>query len=167
MRIPPYYRKPGWQRFFAGVAIGTLAGWAFFIFQFGAIHEELVVDLNKQRLLIAEQHEQIDLLREAEQAKNQENERKLTIQDVSITFTNEKSSKLNELALYELKQEAESEMHLLKNKNIESAVEGKELIKRTIENKTYTSGDKQYKLKIEEMYIYTMLELYVRIEAAE
>ncbi|WP_240374620.1 sporulation membrane protein YtrI [Bacillus piscicola] len=163
MRIPPYYRRPGWQRFFAGLVIGSLIGWAFFLFQFGAVHEELVVQINKQRLQIEHQKEQIEVLRSEEKKRNEENEKKLTIQEVKISFTNEKKSRLNELALYELKQQAEEEVQFLKNKNIESVVEGKELIKKAIENKAYKINDNNWKLKIEEMYIYTNLELHIKI----
>lgn len=163
MRIPPYYRRPGWQRFFAGIMMGALGGWAFFLFQFGAVHEELVIEINKQRIQIEDQKEQIDILRSEEKKRNEENEKKLTIQETKINFTNEKKLRLNELALYELKQQVDDEVKFLKNKNIESVVEGKELIKKAIENKTYKIGDNEYRLHIEEMYIYTSLELHIKI----
>ncbi|MFB4163011.1 sporulation membrane protein YtrI [Alteribacillus sp. JSM 102045] len=163
MRIPPYYRRPGWQRFFAGIAMGALGGWAFFLFQFGAVHEELVIEINKKRIQIENQKEQIDILRSEERKRNEENEQKLTIQETKIKFTNENKLRLNELALYELKQQVEDEVKFLKNKNIESVVEGKELIKKAVENKTYEVGDHEYRLHIEEMYIYTSLELHVKI----
>ncbi|RSL32955.1 hypothetical protein D7Z54_13100 [Salibacterium salarium] len=163
MRIPPYYRRPGWQRFFAGIIIGVLGGWAFFLFQFGAVHEELVVELNKQRLQIKDQEEQIEVLRSEERERNEENEEKLTIQDIIIDFTNQEKARLNELTLYELKQQAEGEVKFLKNKNIESVVEGKELIKNAVENKVYRIGEREYKLQIEEMHIYSSLELHIKI----
>ncbi|SDH74236.1 sporulation membrane protein YtrI [Alteribacillus bidgolensis] len=163
MRIPPYYRRPGWQRFFAGIMMGALGGWAFFLFQFGAVHEELVIEINKQRIQIENQKEQIDILRSEEKKRNEENEKKLTIQETNINFTNEQKLRLNELALYELKQQVDDEVKFLKNKNIESVVEGKELIKKAIENKTYKVGDNEYQLHIEEMYIYTSLELHIKI----
>ncbi|SFM16911.1 sporulation membrane protein YtrI [Salibacterium qingdaonense] len=163
MRIPPYYRRPGWQRFFAGAVIGGLGGWAFFLFQFGAVHEELVIEINKQRLQIEEQEEQIEVLRSEERRRNQENEQKLTIQDIELLFTNEKTMELNELALYELKQQAENEVKFLNGKNIESVVEGKELIKKAVENKLYETGDNEFRLSIREMHIYTTLELHLKI----
>ncbi|MDA3129815.1 sporulation membrane protein YtrI [Aliibacillus thermotolerans] len=163
MRVPPYYKRPGWQRFFAGLFIGAIGGWCFFLFQFGSIHERLVIDLNKQKLQIEQQKEEIELLRSAEKERNEENERKLTIQNIYIAFTNEKEARLNELTLYELRQQVEDEIKFLKNKNIESVVEGKELIKKTIENKTYEIGDHHGYLQIEEMHIYSTLELHVKI----
>lgn len=167
MRIPPYYRRPGWQRFFAGFFIGVLGGWAFFLFQFGSVHEELVIKINKQRLQIEHQKEQIEVLRSEEKKRNEENEKKLTVQDIKIQFTNEKEMKLNELALYELKQQIEEEVNFLKNNNIESVVEGKELIRKAVENKIYKVGEKEWRVKIKEMHIYTNLELLVKINAPE
>ncbi|MFZ4450653.1 sporulation membrane protein YtrI [Salibacterium aidingense] len=167
MRIPPYYRRPGWQRFFAGVVIGGLVGWAFFLFQFGDVHEELVIEINKQRLQIEEQEEQIEVLRSEERKRNEENEQKLTIQEIDLQFTNEEKAKLNELALYELKQQAEGEVKFLNGKNIESVVEGKDLIKKAVENKVYDVGDKEYRLDIVEMHIYSTLELHMKIVQPE
>lgn len=167
MRLPPYYRRPGWQRFFAGMLIGAIGGWCFFLFQFGTIHERLVIDLNKQRLQIEQQKEEIELLRSAERERNEENEKKLTIQNIYIAFTNEKEARLNELTLYELRKQVEDEINFLRNKNIESVVEGKELIKKTIENKTYEIGDHHAFLQIEEMHIYSTLELHIKIRQQE
>ncbi|HAQ08205.1 MAG TPA: sporulation protein, partial [Bacillus bacterium] len=31
MRIPPYYRRPEWQRFFSGMAVGALLSWVLFL----------------------------------------------------------------------------------------------------------------------------------------
>ncbi|NGP45035.1 hypothetical protein G4V62_08715 [Bacillaceae bacterium SIJ1] len=39
MHIPPYYKKPTWQQFLAGAALGALAGWIVFLFIYGEIQE--------------------------------------------------------------------------------------------------------------------------------
>ena len=49
MRVPPYARDPGWQRFFAGAAIGAIVSWIVFSQIFGILQEKQVRQL-KTRL---------------------------------------------------------------------------------------------------------------------
>ncbi|MEI2400973.1 sporulation protein, partial [Paenibacillus phytohabitans] len=48
MRVPPYYQKPGWQRFFAGVVIGALISWIVFLFQFGVLQDNQIKKITQQ-----------------------------------------------------------------------------------------------------------------------
>lgn len=48
MRIPPYYRRPSWQRFFAGMAIGGAISWCIFIYIFGVWQEKHTALIDKQ-----------------------------------------------------------------------------------------------------------------------
>ncbi|KHF28836.1 Sporulation membrane protein YtrI [Anoxybacillus sp. BCO1] len=54
MRVPPYARDPGWQRFFAGAAIGAIISWIVFLQIFGILQEKQVRQLNVQREIIAQ-----------------------------------------------------------------------------------------------------------------
>ncbi|MDV2888249.1 sporulation protein, partial [Alkalihalophilus pseudofirmus] len=49
MRIPPYYRRPSWQRFFAGMAIGGAISWCIFLYIFGVWQEENAKLIRKQQ----------------------------------------------------------------------------------------------------------------------
>ncbi|WP_096202700.1 sporulation membrane protein YtrI [Bacillus sp. FJAT-45350] len=164
MRIPEYYKRPGWQRFFAGVIIGMLIGWGFFIYNFGTIHERLVIEIKKQQLTIDDQKKTIKILRSDQEKLNEENQKKLTIQDIEIQFTNEEKLKLNELTLYELKQNALSELEFLKGKDIETVSRTKDLMIRTIENKMFTIGESRFQLKTVYVSLYTTIELHMKIE---
>ncbi len=48
MRVPRFEQRPGWLRFFAGVIIGVLIGWGFFLHQNGQAYESLILKLTKQ-----------------------------------------------------------------------------------------------------------------------
>ncbi|MFC5712767.1 sporulation membrane protein YtrI [Thalassorhabdus alkalitolerans] len=163
MRIPPYYKHPGWQRLFAGFVIGALFGWGFFLYEFGAIHEKLIIDLKKQQLTIEAQQETIEMLRSEEKKLNEENEKKLTIQEILVYFTNEEKIRLSELTLHELRQQIENELKGIKNSDIESVVTNKELMIKTIENKEFLVGEHLYHVKVEQIYMYTTLELHLKI----
>ncbi len=42
MHIPPYYKRPSFQRFFAGICIGTIIGYLIFIYMFGELQEKWI-----------------------------------------------------------------------------------------------------------------------------
>ncbi|PSL44083.1 hypothetical protein B0H94_109145 [Salsuginibacillus halophilus] len=164
MRIPPYYKRPGWQRFFAGFILGTLAGWAFFLSQFGGTYEELLLSYNKQSSTIQELEEQLQLLRDQEE--NQDPPGTLVVQSVDVTFVNADESRLNELTLHELEQAALDEVRPTLDQDISHLAEVKDFIIRTIENKRYNAGDQTYRLTVKELYVYDTLELHLEIQPA-
>ncbi len=60
VRIPPFYERTSWRRFFAGVIIGVLIGWFFFIYQYGQVYEGLMMRISKQETVIDNQQKRID-----------------------------------------------------------------------------------------------------------
>lgn len=163
MRIPPYYKQAGWQRFFAGVILGMLIGWLFFLYQFGAVHEKLVVEIKKQQSVIKKHETNIEILQSDQKERNEENKKKLTVQDVKVYFKNEQAVKLNELTLHELRSAIENEIKSIKNTNIENVANSKDLLIQTIENKLFIINDKKLQVTVKELYLFTTLELYVEI----
>ncbi|OIJ12590.1 hypothetical protein BKP37_13270 [Anaerobacillus alkalilacustris] len=167
MRIPPYYKKTGWQRFFSGIIIGILIGWFFFIYEFGAVQEKLVTEIKKQESTINAQKETIEILRSDQDELNKENLKKLTIQEVKVYFINDKDLKLSELSVHEFRLQIENELKAVKNKNIELVANTKELLIQAIENRDFIINEKRYRVTIKGWSIYTTLELFVEIRLAE
>ncbi|ADC48750.1 hypothetical protein BpOF4_03420 [Alkalihalophilus pseudofirmus OF4] len=163
MRIPPYYKRPGWQRFFAGIVIGVLIGWVFFLYQYGLIYEELMVKLSEQEVTIQSQTRTIEELRSQQKEENEENARKLTVQKIEIHFTNTQRLRLNQLTLFELQQQALEELAFLERKNIASVSETRDLMKKMLENKLFVVDENRFQLEIEEVYLTTTLEIYAKI----
>lgn len=164
MRLSNQLKRPGWQRFFAGVFVGMIIGWTFFVYRFGEIHEQLIIDLRKQQITIADQKKRIETLVSDQKKLNEENQKKLTIQEVKVTFSNDRKLKLNELTSYELKQQAQNELSFLEGKDIATVADTRELMIKTIENKVFTIGDTNYRLKTEQVYLFTTIELVMKIE---
>ncbi|WP_269757919.1 hypothetical protein [Thalassobacillus sp. C254] len=125
--------------------------------------KKLIIDLKKQQLTIEAQQETIEMLRSEEKKLNEENEKKLTIQEILVYFTNEEKIRLSELTLHELRQQIENELKGIKNSDIESVVTNKELMIKTIENKEFLVGEHLYHVKVEQIYMYTTLELHLKI----
>ena len=167
MRIPPLYNDKSWQRFFAGVIIGMIFGWLFFLYHFGLVHEKLILEINKQKTTIEQQENTIEVLRKDQDEINKESQKSLTVQDIHIRFVNEKDVKLSEMTLNELKGAVESELDIVRNRDIESVANSKDFLLKTVENKIFGVGDKRYQLKVEQVFLFTTLEMNLRIVGAE
>ncbi|ADU31474.1 sporulation membrane protein YtrI [Evansella cellulosilytica] len=167
MRIPPLYHDKSWQRFFAGVILGMIIGWFFFIHNFGSIHENLVLEINKQKTTIENQEDTIENLRKEQDERNNDIKQSLTIQDVSIKFVNEEDIKISELTLHQLRSEVEKELERVRNKDIETVAGSKELLLGMVENKQFVTPSQSYQLIVEQLVLYTTLEMNLRIEKVD
>lgn len=167
MRIPPLYRDKSWQRLFAGFFIGIIFGWLFFLYHFGAVHEELLLKISNLQSEIEKHEKTIDILREDQDEQNEQSEQLLTVQDVHIEFLNEEEVQLSELTLHELRSAVEKELEDVLNKNIETVHNSREFMLRAVENKRFVTNDKEYQFKVEQIYVFTTLEVYVMIVPAE
>ncbi|WP_100405100.1 sporulation membrane protein YtrI [Bacillus solitudinis] len=163
MRVPPYYKRPSWQRFFAGIILGIIIGWFFFLFHYGQIYGNLVIKMSEQEDTIKKQNVRIEELLSEQDLQNEENKKKLTIQSIEIHFMNDRKLRLNKLTIYELKQQALNELTFLERMDIESVSKTKDLMIRTLENKVFVIGESRYQLDIREVYLFTTLQLHVKI----
>ncbi|MCM3759659.1 hypothetical protein M3212_02530 [Alkalihalobacillus oceani] len=163
MRVPPFIERPSWQRFFAGVIIGILIGWAFFIYQYGQVYEGLMLRISKQEALIHKQEERIEGLVSEQTKLNEENQKKLTIQQIEIVYVNDRRLRLNQLTLFELREQALNELQFIERKDIETVATMKDSIIKTLENKVFHVGEGRYQLDVKEVYLFTTLRLYVEI----
>ncbi|MDA1477594.1 sporulation membrane protein YtrI [Bacillus changyiensis] len=163
MRIPPYYQKPGWQRFFAGMACGAIISWFVFLFTYGTFQEEQVVMIREQKERIEDLNEQITIYREDLHKLNEDNKRKLLIQSVDVKLINGKQYKLSQPDKMNFEEHIMDNISDVITKDIESVYKTKELLKRTIENKLYTINDKTYKARVTDLTIYTRLSVEIKI----
>nr|WP_309099682.1 sporulation membrane protein YtrI [Fredinandcohnia onubensis] len=164
MRVPPYHQKPGWQRFFAGVAIGALISWFVFLFQFGVLQEDQIQLITKQESKIKNLEDDKDILIDDIKKLNSENKNKLKIQDFNVEFANRKKVELSSLDLHHMKTAVIEDLNTLIGQDIQTLSKNKDLLFRTIENRNYELGDKTYKLKIHTVFVDTTLEISLNIE---
>lgn len=83
---------------------------------------------------------------------------------MKVSFINDRKLKLNELTIYELKQQAQNELSFLEGKDIATVAETRDLMIKTIENKVFSIGETNYRLKTEQIYLFTTIELVMKIE---
>lgn len=164
MRIPPYYRQPSWQRFFAGMVIGGAISWCIFIYIFGVWQEKHTALIDKQSEEIIDLQEEKKIWQEEYKEINKRTIEQLTIQKIAIKITNWEKYKLDLLSVSEIEDSVKDDISLMIAKDIETVYKSKELIKKIIQNKPVKINDKRYKLKVREMVIFTTLSIQLEIE---
>ncbi|MCH1627822.1 sporulation protein [Fredinandcohnia sp. SECRCQ15] len=164
MRIPPLYEKPGWQRFFAGVAVGALISWFVFLYQFGVLQEEQLLLITKQQGDIKILEEYRDTLLSDKEKLNEENKKKLKIQEFKIDIIKNKKNNLDSFITHSLRTAVKEDLNHLIGEDVESISNTKELLIKAIENKTYEIDEKKYKLQVYVIVMGTTLEITLKIE---
>jgi hypothetical protein len=164
MRIPPYYRKPEWQRFLSGVAVGALVSWVLFLYINGAWMEKHAKKIEQQEDEISDLKSDIQIWMQDYEELNKKNEEKLTVQEIKVKIVNDKKYKqLDTLSIFEIEEDIKGQLNMLLAKDLDSVFKSRELITRVIENKSIKVNDKRYKLKIKSMVIYTSVSIQVEI----
>ncbi|MEH7014048.1 sporulation membrane protein YtrI [Neobacillus niacini] len=164
MRIPPYYRRPSWQRFFAGMAIGGAISWCIFIYIFGVWQEKHTALIDKQSEEIVDLREEKKIWQEEYKEINKRTIEQLTIQKINVKITNWEKYKLDLLSVSEIEDSVKDDISMMIAKDIDTVYKSKELIKKIIQNKPVKINDKRYKLQVKEMVIFTTLSIQLEIE---
>jgi hypothetical protein len=164
MRIPPLYRRPSWQRFFAGMAVGGAISWCIFLYIYGVFQEENTELIRKQAQEIVDLNEEKKIWQEEYKEINKRNIEQLTVQKINIRITNWEKYKLDSLSVLEAEDSVRDDISMMIAKDMETVYKSKDLIKKIIENKLIKINDKRYKLEVKEMVFYTNLSIQLEIQ---
>ncbi|WP_040207663.1 sporulation membrane protein YtrI [Neobacillus jeddahensis] len=164
MRIPPLYRRPGWQRFFSGMAVGGAISWCIFLYIYGVWQEENTELIRKQQEKIVDLNNEKKIWQEEYKEMNKRNMEQLTVQKIQIKITNSEKYKLDSLSVLETENSVRDDISMMLAKDLETVYKSKELYKKIIENKQVKMNEKRYKLKVQEMVIYTTVTVQLEIQ---
>ncbi|MCA1056921.1 sporulation protein [Rossellomorea aquimaris] len=167
MRIPPLYKLPSWQRFFAGMVIGGIISWMIFIYMFGVMHEKQTKLIEEQKNEINKYKNTLSYLQEEYKQLNEKNENQLTIQEVKIKIVNPTKTKVELLSIHETEDRLSGDLRSLINKDLESVYGTRDLIKKIIENKTVKLNDKSFTFKVREIYFWTTTQITLELKYEE
>ncbi|MDN4527508.1 sporulation membrane protein YtrI [Fictibacillus fluitans] len=163
MRIPPFFNRKGYQRFFAGMMLGIILGWVFFLMQYGMTVEHYVSTIKNQASHIADLKEQIAQWRDTYEQSNEENEKQLRVQKIKVYVTNNNTLRLPQLKIYEISESVQDQLENLLGEDIESVYKTRMLLYKAIENKRYEVDGEGYKVTVTHLFLYTTLEVHVKI----
>jgi hypothetical protein len=164
MRVPQLYRKPGWQRFLAGTAVGGVISWCIFLYIYGVWQEKNTELIRKQQQDIIDLNNEKKIWQDEYKEINRRKIEQLTVQKINIKITNAEKYKLDSLSVLETEDSVRDDLSIMLAKDIESVYKSKDLLKKIIENKQVKINDKRYKLKVKEMVIYTNLTIQLEIQ---
>ncbi|WNB93158.1 sporulation membrane protein YtrI [Bacillus sp. NEB1478] len=167
MRIPPLYLRKGYQRFFAGIAIGCIIGWAFFLLQFGLAHERLINIIKNQKIIIEDYKKKNEILTSDDKRANEELAKKFKLHEINVQFS-DPSQKLSSLIKVQLVKLIEDDLEHLIGEDTEIIARSHALLVQAIESKDYTLDEQKYTVKIDHLYLYTgILRMYVTVRSLE
>lgn len=164
MRIPPLYRRPAWQRFFGGMAVGGVISWCIFLYIYGVWQEQNTELIQKQAKEIIDLNEEKKIWQEEYKEINKRKIEQLTVQKINIRITNWEKYRLDSLSVLETEDSVRDDISMMIAKDIETVYKSKDLLKKIIENKPIKINDKRYKLKVKEMVFYTNLSIQLEIQ---
>jgi hypothetical protein len=169
MRIPPLYHRKGYQRFFAGVAIGFIIGWAFFLVQGGLAHERLIHKLKEQELKIDDYKKKNEILTSDDEKANEELAKKFKLHEINVRFSTTTSDKISNLTKLHLTKAVEDDLEHLIGEDTETIAKSHVLLEQAIENKPFELDDEQkYEVKIDHLFLYAgNLRIFISARAVE
>jgi len=164
MRVPPYARDPGWQRFFAGAMIGAIVSWIIFAQMFGILQEKQVRQLKTQQEIIAQLKHDLNIWQQDYVQLNEENKKRLTIQSIDVKVINAQSYGIDTYTTFRIEENIKKDIQHITAKDIETVYKSKELLKKAIENKTYVIDNRTYRLDIETILFFTNVSIEIKLK---
>ncbi|PLR98128.1 sporulation membrane protein YtrI [Bacillus sp. T33-2] len=164
MRIPPYYRKPAWQRFLSGMAAGGVASWFVFLYINGATIEKLSKKIDEQKHDIENLQNEKKIWQEEYKLLNKKNEEKMTVQEVKVKILNWEKYRLDTYSVFQSEEEINDLISkFLIAKDLETVFKSKDMVMKIIENKSLKINNKRYKIEVKSFFIYTSISIQLDI----
>ncbi|MBM4762544.1 sporulation membrane protein YtrI [Bacillus sp. B15-48] len=167
MRIPPYYRKPSWQRFFAGMVIGAFLSWCVFLYMHGVMIEDKTAYISKLEGDLKQEKRNVKIWQDDYKKLNEKNLDQLTIQNIEIKILNGEKYGLDSLAVYEAEEEIKEYLNFFLAKDLDFVYKSRDLIQKMIENKVVPLNGKRYRLSITSMFVYTTVSIQIKLHLDE
>lgn len=164
MKIPPHYLVKEWTRFFSGMAMGGLISWIIFLYIHGEWNEEFSKTMKLQEERIQQLEKEKKIWQEDIEEINKKNQEKLTVQNIEVKIINYQKYKLDTFSVHEMEEKVKESIRSLISKDIETAFESDELVRRAIENQTYIAHDKRYRLTIYKIVYYTTITIHLQLQ---
>lgn len=159
MHIPPYLKNKSWQRFFLGIATGSVIAYALFIFMYGSMYERLFEKNLSLQSQVSELDSQNEALSEDKKAIDEENKERLTVERIEIFISNADKLHLDRLIIHQLDDMIKKEINHIIGNDIRTVAESGKLLQSTIQNKEFSIDDFTYNFEVETMTISNTVEL--------
>ncbi|WP_068674662.1 sporulation membrane protein YtrI [Oceanobacillus sp. Castelsardo] len=167
MHIPPYYKKPSWQRFFVGAVLGGIIAYVILLYMHGSMYESLLEENQQLKSKISELTLQNEALTKSNEDLNEKTNKSPIVESIEINIDNWEKYKLDRLTVYELEELVKDEINHLVGEKVSIVAESDFLLERAIENKSYKLNDVTYYFNTSKMIISETLKLTLEAKLTE
>jgi NADPH-dependent 7-cyano-7-deazaguanine reductase QueF-like protein len=167
MHIPPYYKKPSWQRFFVGAVCGGIIAYVILIYMYGSMYEALLEENKQLKSRVSDLTVQNEALTKDKEDLTEKTNKALVIENIEIDIDNWEKYKMDRLTVYELEELIKEEINHLIGEKVSIVAESDFLLERAIENKSYKLNDVIYYFNISKMTISETLKLTLEAKLTE
>jgi hypothetical protein len=162
MHFPAYHKKREWRRLFAGIILGTVLGYVFFLYIHGQLQQKYTEEHIEMTAKISEWESKYEtLLNNQEQGTG---EKTLSIKDIEISYTNAKKLEVDLLTQHQLTTLVKDQLTSIPGKEIDVVADQVDFIISTLENKNYVVDDFNYELKITRMIVSEVITMHLEIK---
>ncbi|MGE8206328.1 sporulation membrane protein YtrI [Heyndrickxia sp. NPDC080065] len=164
MRIPPLYRRPSWQRFLGGVVVGGCISWIIFLFMFGVLQEKQAKKIKTQKETIENLIQEKKIWQEDTKELNRKNAELLIIQNVQVKIKNYEKYDIDTLSISEAENDIKEDLKSLIAKDLNIIYKNKDLIIKTIENKSVKFNNHRFNYVIKNIFFYSTINIELELK---
>jgi len=161
MHIPPYHKKAGWQRFFAGVFFGGIIAYFILLYMYGTMYEELIAENLALTSELSDLKLQNQALLSDKEDLTEKSQQPLTVSTIEVTIENNEQIKMDLLIEQQLEDMLKEEINHLIGQEIAIVTKSDQLLISTIENKRFTVDEITYFFDVRVLTIATELKIIV------
>lgn len=143
---------------------GSIISWVIFLYIYGTWQERFSIEIKQQHEEIIQLKQDKQIWQDEFSKINELNKKNLTVQSIKVKIENASKFKIDALTVFEMEEIIKNDLSPLVGKDMETVHNDRKLIKKLVENKILSGNDKRFKLEINELYVYTELEIYLQLK---
>ncbi|TGB04069.1 sporulation membrane protein YtrI [Halobacillus salinus] len=163
MHIPPLYKNKEWRRFLAGIALGAIVGYSFFILIHGQQQETII---QEHIQLSAQLHEAEKKYENLLNNPPEEEDKPLKVRELQVRYTNAKKLEVDLLTQHQLTSLVKELLSSVHGQNLETVADQVDLMISTIESKDYVIDQLTYQLQVKKLIVTEQVSFDLEIKLA-
>ncbi|GIO27817.1 sporulation membrane protein YtrI [Ornithinibacillus bavariensis] len=167
MHVPPYYKRPGWQRFFVGMFFGALLSYWVVLFMYGTMYERQIKENSSIQAELDDAQDKINALMKDNQDLNEKSKKPVTINEIVLEIINAEDLKIDRLLLLQLESLVKEEIKDVFGKDIQAISDSDILLISAIENKSFKVDDFTYSFEIKRLIISSTIRIVAKADIAD
>ncbi|QKY69670.1 sporulation membrane protein YtrI [Lentibacillus sp. CBA3610] len=166
MHIPPYHKKPSFQRFLVGMFIGAVIAYFVFVYMHGSMYGQLLEENRDLKSEVTELNNQNEALLEDNEDLDEQSKEPIKVEAIEITIINEEDLP-DRLIIHDLEELMKEEIEHIIGQDLSIISESDGLLTATLENKVFTVDDFEFQFTVEKLYLTPTVKISVEANMAD